>query len=69
MRRLLKEEIGPFASRVNVDQEAVWNFLGTAHHCGTYVNALCNLIMDSELYRWNDETINAIMEGLKLTEK
>lgn len=64
MKPLTHKEIQRFINS-DVDQDAVWNFLGTAHHCGSYINALCNLEMDAELYRWNKETVKAIMNGLK----
>ncbi len=65
MRPLTNDEIAIFAHVPNASEEAVWNFLGTAHHCGGYLNALANLQMDAELYEWNKETVKAILDGLK----
>jgi hypothetical protein len=64
MKRLTNEEIRTFITP-KANEEAVWNFLGTAHYCGGYLNALSNLIMDADLYKWNAATTKAILEGLK----
>lgn len=64
MERIPKEIIESLASRDGVRETAVWNFLGTAHHCGTVANALMNLGMDARLYGWNKETVKAIRDGL-----
>lgn len=68
MQRLTKEEIAGFA-KDSTNEEAVWNFLGTAHHCGGYLNALANLFDDAALYGWNLRTVSAIYQGLKLANK
>lgn len=64
MDRIPKEKIEKLANRTNVKETPVWNFLGTAHHCGSIANALMNLEMDARLYRWNRETVQAIRDGL-----
>ena len=64
MTKLTTEEIKGFL-KSGIDEDAVWNFLCTAHHCGGYINALANLILDTKLYGWNDETEDAIYRGLK----
>ena len=64
MDRIPQERIEKLANRPNVKSIPVWNFLGTAHHCGTLPDALMNLDMDARLYRWNKETIQAIKDGL-----
>jgi hypothetical protein len=69
MRKLTKQEIQSLANLPNVKETPVWNFLGTAHHCGTYLNALANLDMDAKLYRWNQETIRAIYNGLRIANE
>jgi hypothetical protein len=66
MTKLTSEQIETFANRPKVRKVAVWNFLGTVHHCGTYFNALSNLDLDEKLYKWNKETVRAIFEGIKL---
>lgn len=67
MEKIPTEIIENLASQENVKSIAVWNFLGTAHHCGTVENALANLEMDARLYQWNEETVLAIKEGLLTT--
>jgi hypothetical protein len=64
MERIPQERIEKLAARKGVKVEAVRNFLGTAHHCGTLPDALMNLNMDARLYGWNQKTINAIRDGL-----
>lgn len=64
MKKLTNEEIERFA-HASTNKDAVWNFLGTAHHCGNYVNAVANLLDDAALYGWNNLTVMAIYEGLK----
>ena len=64
MNKIPREKIENLANRARVNETAVWNFLGTAHHCGTIPNALMNLNMDSQLYAWNKETKQAIQDGL-----
>jgi hypothetical protein len=44
----------------------VYNFLGTAHLCGSEIDARANLDMDSKMYRWKAPIVKAISEGLKL---
>jgi len=68
MKRLTNEEIKRFVTAFT-NNDAVWNFLGTAHHCGNYVNAVANLLDDAASYGWNDETVMAIYEGLKHANK
>jgi hypothetical protein len=64
MNKIPKEEIKKLANRSNVNETAVWNFLGTAHFCGNIPNALMNLDMDARIYGWNKETKQAILDGL-----
>ena len=64
MNKIPREEIEKLANRAKVNETAVWNFLGTAHYCGSIPNALMNLDMDARLYGWNKETKQAIRDGL-----
>lgn len=68
MKRLTNEEIEEFAINA-ANKDAVWNFLGTAHHCGNYINAVANLLDDAALYEWDDITMVAIYEGLNYANK
>lgn len=69
MTKLTSEQIKKLVYGPKVNTDAVWNFLGTAHHCGTYYNALANLDMDAKLYKWNKETVRAIYEGIQLANQ
>jgi hypothetical protein len=60
----IEHVIEKYKASEGFDSNAVWNFLGTAHHCGTLANALKNLRMDEILYSWTFETRQAIFEGL-----
>ena len=62
--RLSKEYIQSLINE-NVNENAVYNFLGTLPSSSNYLDDLCNLEMDGRLYTWNTETINAICEGIK----
>jgi hypothetical protein len=64
MNKIPREQIEKLANRARVNETAVWNFLGTAHHCGSIPNALMNLDMDARMYGWNKETKQAIQDGL-----
>ena len=64
LRPLKPEEIKEFAARPGVRQVAVENFLMTAHHNQEITIAFMNLLRDAHLYKWNIETINAIIDGL-----
>lgn len=64
LKPLSLEQIKNFASRPGVREIAVGNFLGTVHNCITPDNAFLNLIKDAKLYRWNDATVNAIVDGI-----
>jgi hypothetical protein len=65
MNRLTRVQIDDFANKIGARKIAVSNFLLTLHNCGTKQNAICNLSKDAKLYNWNQETINAIMDGIK----
>lgn len=66
LRELTSEEIKKFALREKVRRIAVENFLMTVTNCGTYENAIANLLDDRELYKWNQATFNAIRDGIML---
>jgi hypothetical protein len=69
MNKIPRDEIEKLANRAKVNETAVWNFLGTAHFCGSIPNALMNLDMDARLYGWNKETTQAIRDGLLIKTK
>ena len=64
MNKIPREQIEKLANRARVNETAVWNFLGTAHYCGSIPNALMNLESDAWMYKWNKETTQAIRDGL-----
>jgi len=64
LRPLTMKEIRNFASRPFVRQVAVENFLMTVHHNQTAGIAFLNLVRDASVYRWDDGTVNAIIDGI-----
>ena len=58
-------EIGKLANRKNVRKVAVENFLCSLGDL-TYGEAMQNLNMDANLYKWNAPTRNAIQKGLDI---
>lgn len=68
MTKLTAEEIKKF-HKSGINEDAVWNFLCTAHHCGGYINALANLDMDAKLHGWSKQTKDAIYQGLKFANE
>lgn len=64
MRKLTKKEIERFANMPGVKKIAVENFLMSMGE--DLNNALGNLGLDAKSYRWNKETVNAILEGMWL---
>lgn len=67
MRQLTLQEIKRFASRQNVRRIAVENFLLSVTNNQSSQDAYRNLFRDARLYRWNNETIKAIKEGIDLS--
>ena len=67
MRQLTIPEINKLASRKNVKKIAVENFLMTMGD--NYHNALHNMYYDADLYKWNNETFQAINAGIILAKK
>lgn len=64
MRELTGKEIEEFANRVGVKKIAVENFLMSM---GTDLTiAMGNLGIDVKQYGWNQDTVNAIVEGIWL---
>jgi hypothetical protein len=63
-QRPTNDRIRELASLPNVNEEAVFNFLGTLPDDTTIADDLMNLDMDARLYRWNDETVKAIRDGI-----
>jgi hypothetical protein len=68
MRTLTIEEIRELANRKNVRKIAVENFLMSLGG-QTSMDALLNLEMDARLYKWNNETMVAIHDGILLADR
>lgn len=66
--RLTAEEIQKFASRPGVKALAVENFLGTleVNDLRDVAFAIMNLGFDRNFYGWNQETYDAINDGITL---
>jgi hypothetical protein len=62
--RPTNDRIRELASLPNVNEDAVFNFLGTLPNDTTIVDDLMNLDMDTRLYGWNRETYRAIERGI-----
>jgi len=69
LRELMDREINKLASRKGVRRVAVENFLMTVHYNKTSSIAIANLRLDARLYKWNDETVRAISDGIKMAEE
>lgn len=66
MRALTFEEIEVLASRKNVKRIAVENFLMSMGDDEDI--AKMNALLDNNGYRWNSETLVAILEGINIAE-
>ena len=64
MRDLTGPEIEALASPKGVKRVAVENFLGTMGADRTA--ALMNMNADARSYRWNRDTVRAILDGIRL---
>lgn len=64
-RRLTESEIVDLAARNNVRGNAVGNFLGSMGGL-TESEARGNLRLDTGLYRWNKDTVQAVEDGINL---
>ena len=69
LRELTEEKVSKLASRPKVRRVAVENFLMTVHYNKTSSIAIANLRLDARLYKWNDETVRAISDGIKMAEE
>jgi len=67
MRELTTAEITKFATQPDVKRIAVENFLMSMGDNAD--EALANLRLDNRLYRWNHQTYNAILDGIRLAEE
>ena len=67
MRQLTIPEINKLASRKNVKKIAVENFLMSMGD--NEFEAILNLGYDRDLYHWNNETVQAINDGIILTQE
>lgn len=64
MKRLTSTQIETLATRPNVKQVAVENFLSTLDPSLTQEEQVANAMADARSYRWNHETTGAIREGI-----
>ncbi len=69
MRKLTVEEIKGLANRSNVRKIAVENFLITLTNNSFPEVAIINLMQDAKIYKWNNSTIQAIMDGIMLAKE
>jgi len=63
-KRPTNKRIKELASPPNVDEDAVFNFLGTLPSHTTMADDLMNLAIDARLYQWTEETTQAIRNGI-----
>lgn len=61
---LTPERIKELATRKNVKQIAVENFLSTLYPGDERSNTIDNLYMDAKMYKWNAATVKAIQIGV-----
>jgi hypothetical protein len=61
---LTSAEVEKFASRKGVKRVAVENFLHSVTGNSTDSIATSNLWLDAGLYKWNDATQKAILDGI-----
>ena len=66
MRELTVEEIQKLAAEPDVRRIAVENFLMSMGDNASV--ARLNLRLDSNLYHWNHQTFNAILDGIRLAD-
>jgi len=67
MRQLTAKEIEQLANQPEVKRIAVENFLMSMGDNAE--DARANLRFDNRLYRWNHQTFNAILDGIRLAEE
>jgi hypothetical protein len=68
MRKLTLEEIEILSSRAGFMKIAVENFLMTLTNNPSPEVAIMNLISDARIYKWNNNTVQAIMDGIMLAK-
>ena len=66
MRELTSDEIHALATRAEVRQLAVENFLGTMSPAIHWAAHIVNAFDDARFYGWNDATQTAVFDGIKL---
>lgn len=66
LKKLTGAEIEKLSSRKDVQRDAVENFLATVEANHNVTNAVHNLAKDAILYCWNEETVNAMIDGIAL---
>jgi len=66
MRKLTVDEIEGLSNRSGVRKIAVQNFLMTLTNNPSKEAAILNLIQDTRIYKWNENTTNAILDGIIL---
>ena len=66
MRELTIDGIQRLANRKGVRKIAVENFLSTMGE--DYNIAINNAYLDAKLYRWDSETLQAILEGIEMAK-
>lgn len=66
LRNLTVEEIKQFSSRPGVRVIAVENFLMTISANRLPMYAYLNLDADAHSYKWNQQTVQAIKDGIDL---
>ena len=69
MRKLNKNEIEDLAYRNGVRSIAVENFLISMTDKGGVELARANLFLNTQMYRWNNKTVKAISDGIKLASE
>ena len=64
MKKLTIEEVRQFADRPNVKKMAAENFLMNMNIGNGIPILLENLFADAKSYKWNNETVEAILNGI-----
>ena len=69
MRQLSNEQIEELSNRPGVDKAVVQQYLSIIHNFRTSLQAILNLMKDSQDHGWNKATVLAILDGIKLSDK
>ena len=69
MRALTSAEIESLASRPGVKRTAVESFLSTLYLPGGYRGNAGNARADARAYRWDEATVQAILDGVLLASE